>query len=154
MVDLLTVYGSSGHGRVRCLMRLILLRRGRCSAGASRSFRRCFCTTYLPPRGSGSSVSAGLATWHCNLPTIGAAKSTHSPRPTRRRRKPSKLGAHYVHNTRRDGELKKIAASLDLIISTINVPLDIPGLLETLAPKGILHVVGAVLEPMPIPAFP
>jgi len=32
--------------------------------------------------------------------------------------------------------------------------MDIPGLLETLAPKGILHVVGAVLEPMPIPAFP
>jgi uncharacterized zinc-type alcohol dehydrogenase-like protein len=64
-----------------------------------------------------------------------------------------KLGAHYVHNTRRDGSLKKIAASLDLIISTINVPMDIPGLLATLAPKGILHVVGAVLEPMPAPAF-
>ena len=64
-----------------------------------------------------------------------------------------KLGAHYVHNTKRDVELKKITGSLDLIISTINVPLDIPGLLGTLAPKGILHVVGAVLEPMPIPAF-
>ena len=37
-----------------------------------------------------------------------------------------KLGAHYVHNTRRDGELKKLAASLDLIISTINVPMDGP----------------------------
>ena len=64
-----------------------------------------------------------------------------------------KLGAHYVHNTKRDVELKKIAGSLDLIISTINVPLDIPALLGTLAPKGILHVVGAVLDPMPIPAF-
>jgi uncharacterized zinc-type alcohol dehydrogenase-like protein len=64
-----------------------------------------------------------------------------------------KLGAHYVHNTKRDVELKKIAGSLDLIISTINVPLDIPGLLGTLVPKGILHVVGAVVEPMPIPAF-
>jgi len=63
------------------------------------------------------------------------------------------LGAHYVHNTRHDGELKKLAARLDLIISTINVPMDIPGLLETLAPKGILHVVGGVLEPMPVPAF-
>src|SRR6266436_4448874 len=64
-----------------------------------------------------------------------------------------KLGAHYVHNTKRDVELKKIAGSLDLIISTINVPLDIPGLLGTLAPKGILHVVGGVLEPMAVPAF-
>jgi uncharacterized zinc-type alcohol dehydrogenase-like protein len=31
--------------------------------------------------------------------------------------------------------------------------MDIPGLLGTLAPKGILHVVGAVLEPMAVPAF-
>jgi uncharacterized zinc-type alcohol dehydrogenase-like protein len=32
--------------------------------------------------------------------------------------------------------------------------MDIPGLLATLAPKGGLHVVGAVLEPMQVPAFP
>lgn len=64
-----------------------------------------------------------------------------------------KLGAHHVHNTRNADALKKIAGSLDLIISTINVPLDLPGLLDTLAPKGRLHVVGAVLEPMPLPAM-
>jgi uncharacterized zinc-type alcohol dehydrogenase-like protein len=64
-----------------------------------------------------------------------------------------KLGAHQVHNTKRDGVLKEIAGSLDLIISTINVPLDIPGLLATLAPKGVIHVVGAAPEPMQVPAF-
>jgi alcohol/geraniol dehydrogenase (NADP+) len=63
------------------------------------------------------------------------------------------LGAHYVHNTKHDGALKKIAGSLDLIISTINVPLDVPGLLETLAANGRLHVVGVILEPMQVPAF-
>jgi uncharacterized zinc-type alcohol dehydrogenase-like protein len=63
------------------------------------------------------------------------------------------LGAHVVHNTKRSSELKHIAGSLDLIISTINAPLDVPGLLGTLAPKGILHVVGAVLEPLSVPAF-
>jgi D-arabinose 1-dehydrogenase-like Zn-dependent alcohol dehydrogenase len=52
-----------------------------------------------------------------------------------------------------DLSMKEIAGSLDLIISTINVPLDIPGLLGTLAPKGVIHVVGAVLEPMQVPAF-
>jgi D-arabinose 1-dehydrogenase-like Zn-dependent alcohol dehydrogenase len=57
------------------------------------------------------------------------------------------------HNTKHDGVLKKLAASLDLIISTINVPLDIPGLLDTLAPNGKLHVVEAILEPMQMPAF-
>jgi uncharacterized zinc-type alcohol dehydrogenase-like protein len=64
-----------------------------------------------------------------------------------------KLGAHHVHNTRHDGVLKKLAGSLDLIISTINVPLDIPGLLGALAPNGRIHVVGAILEPMQVPAF-
>jgi uncharacterized zinc-type alcohol dehydrogenase-like protein len=64
-----------------------------------------------------------------------------------------KLGAHYVHNTRRADQLKPIAGSLDLILSTINAPLDIPGLLGSLAPKGVLHVVGVVPEPMPVPAF-
>lgn len=64
-----------------------------------------------------------------------------------------RLGAHFVHNTKQSGALKKLAGSLDLIISTINVPLDVPGLLGTLAPKGRLHVVGAVLKPMEVPAF-
>jgi uncharacterized zinc-type alcohol dehydrogenase-like protein len=64
-----------------------------------------------------------------------------------------KLGAHYIHNTKQDGVLKKIAGSLDLIISTVNAELDVPGLLETLAPKGILHDVGAVLSPLQVPAF-
>lgn len=63
------------------------------------------------------------------------------------------LGAHHVHNTRRENALKPLAGSLDLIISTINVPQDIPGLLETLAPQGRLHVVGAVLEPLSVPAL-
>lgn len=63
------------------------------------------------------------------------------------------LGAHHVHNTRRDGALKPLARSLDLIISTINVPQDVPGLLDCLAPNGRLHVVGAVLEPMAVPAM-
>jgi alcohol/geraniol dehydrogenase (NADP+) len=63
------------------------------------------------------------------------------------------LGAHFVHNTKRDDALKEISGSLDLIVSTINVPLDAPGLLNTLAPKGRLHVVGAVLQPLEVPAF-
>jgi uncharacterized zinc-type alcohol dehydrogenase-like protein len=63
------------------------------------------------------------------------------------------LGAHFVHNTRKDGTLKALAGRLDLIISTINVPQDVPGLLNALAPKGRLHVVGAVLEPLSVPAL-
>lgn len=63
------------------------------------------------------------------------------------------LGAHYVHNTRKDGVLKKLSRNFDLIISTINAPSDIPGFLETLAPNGCFHNVGAVLKPLEVPAF-
>jgi uncharacterized zinc-type alcohol dehydrogenase-like protein len=63
------------------------------------------------------------------------------------------LGAHFVHNTKREDVLKPLAGSFDLIISTINAPLDVPALLGTLAPKGRLHNVGAVLEPMQVSAF-
>jgi len=44
------------------------------------------------------------------------------------------LGAHYVHNSRKDGALKKLGRSLDLIISTINAPQDVSAFLDTLAP--------------------
>jgi len=63
------------------------------------------------------------------------------------------MGAHYVHNTKKPDALKKLAGSLDLIISTINVPIDVPGVLNALVPLGRLHVVGANLEPMPVPAL-
>lgn len=63
------------------------------------------------------------------------------------------LGAHYVHNSRKDGALKKLDRSLDLIISTINAPQDVSAFLDTLAPKGSFHNVGAVLKPLEVPAF-
>jgi uncharacterized zinc-type alcohol dehydrogenase-like protein len=64
-----------------------------------------------------------------------------------------KLGAHFVHNTKREGALKKIARSLDLIISTVNEPVDLDGFLGALRPKGRFHNVGAVLKPLEVPAF-
>lgn len=83
--------------------------------------------------------------WGCEVHAFTTSDSKES--------EARRLGAHVVHNTKRDGALKQIAGSLDLIISTINVPLDVPGLLETLSPLGRLHVVGAVLEPLAVPAF-
>jgi len=63
-----------------------------------------------------------------------------------------KLGAHFVYNTKREGVFKKLAGALDLIISTINMPLDIPGILESLAPRGHIHVLGLILKPLEVPA--
>ncbi len=63
------------------------------------------------------------------------------------------FGAHRVVNSRESGDIKKLAGTLDLLLVTVNVPLDWPSMLATLRPKGRLHVVGAVLEPIPINAF-
>lgn len=63
------------------------------------------------------------------------------------------FGAHRVVNSRKSEEIKKIAGTLDLLLVTVNVPLDWPAMLATLRPKDRLHFVGAVLEPIPINAF-
>lgn len=63
------------------------------------------------------------------------------------------FGAHHVVSTGDRKAIAGIAASLDLLLVTANVSLDWPALLQTLKPKGRMHVVGAVLEPMGIPAF-
>jgi alcohol/geraniol dehydrogenase (NADP+) len=63
------------------------------------------------------------------------------------------FGAHHVVSSRDSAALKQLAGSFDLLISTVNVKLDWDAMLASLAPNGRLHVVGAVLEPIPVPAF-
>jgi len=63
------------------------------------------------------------------------------------------FGANHAVATRDADAIKKLAGSFDLLISTVNVPLDWDALINSLAPKGRLHVVGAVLEPIPVGAF-
>lgn len=63
------------------------------------------------------------------------------------------MGATKVINSTDPKELESIAGSLNFILNTTNVTLDWNAYLTTLAPKGKLHTVGAVLEPMAIPAF-
>lgn len=63
------------------------------------------------------------------------------------------MGATKVINSRDPQELESIAGSLNFILNTTNVTLDWNSYLVALAPKGRFHNVGAVLEPMAIPAF-
>ncbi len=64
-----------------------------------------------------------------------------------------KLGADYVVDTRDDAELAKLAGKFDMILVTVNVPLDWDLYFKALAPKGKLHIVGAILEPISVGAF-
>lgn len=63
------------------------------------------------------------------------------------------MGASKVINSTEPEELASIAGSLNFILNTTNVTLDWDSYLATLAPRGTFHTVGAVLEPMAIPAF-
>ena len=64
-----------------------------------------------------------------------------------------KMGASKVVDSTNSDDLATITNSLDFILNTTNVTLDWNAYLTTLAPKGTFHNVGAVLEPMAIPAF-
>ena len=63
------------------------------------------------------------------------------------------FGADHVVATKDADSIKKLAGAFELVISTVNVPLDWDSIVNTLAPNGRLHVVGAVLEPIPVNAF-
>jgi uncharacterized zinc-type alcohol dehydrogenase-like protein len=63
------------------------------------------------------------------------------------------FGANHVVSSRNSAAIRRLGGSFDLLISTVNVKLDWEGLIGTLAPNGRLHVVGAVLEPIPVAAF-
>ena len=63
------------------------------------------------------------------------------------------FGANHVVSSKDSAAITKLGGSLDLLISTVNVTLDWNALIGTLAPYGRLHVVGAVMEPIPVSAF-
>jgi uncharacterized zinc-type alcohol dehydrogenase-like protein len=61
-----------------------------------------------------------------------------------------RLGAHEVVAL---ADLPSQAGRFDLIINTVNQPLDWPAVIGALAPLGRLHLLGALLEPIPLQAF-
>jgi len=61
-----------------------------------------------------------------------------------------KLGADYVVSSRDTGEWTALKGKFDLILITVAVPLDWDKIIAMLAPKGRLHFVGIVYEPIPI----
>jgi uncharacterized zinc-type alcohol dehydrogenase-like protein len=87
-----------------------------------------------------------LRAWGCEVVAFTSSDS--------KRQEALELGAHRVVNTRNTDDLKKLAGSLHAIISTVNVKLDWEALVAALTPKGRLHTVGAVLEPISLAAFP
>ena len=63
------------------------------------------------------------------------------------------FGASHVVSSKDSAAIKELAGNFDLLICTVNVKLDWDAMISALAPNGRLHVVGAVLEPIPVAAF-
>lgn len=84
--------------------------------------------------------------WGCEVTAFTSSES--------KREDAIRLGAHKTLNSRDTKEIQAAAGTFDLIISTVNVKLDWNLYVNTLKPKGRLHIVGATLEPLDLQVFP
>ena len=74
-----------------------------------------------------SRVDGAIGAAEASVP-MGHSPHTRSPLAIRSAKKPSGLG-RMVINSRHDDELSKIRGALDMILVTVNVPLNWAGLL-------------------------
>lgn len=86
-----------------------------------------------------------LNKWGCEVYAFTTSES--------KRDEAKKLGAHQVVNSKDAAQVKKIEKSLDFLLVTADAAMNWGPFLGTLAPKGRLHFVGAVAEPMGIAPF-
>lgn len=63
------------------------------------------------------------------------------------------LGAHETISSRDPAAIEAAADSFDLLLSTVNVSLDWNAYVATLKPRGRLHFLGAVAEPLDLTFF-
>jgi alcohol/geraniol dehydrogenase (NADP+) len=87
-----------------------------------------------------------LRAWGCDVTAFTTSDS--------KREEALQLGAHRSLNSRNPEELALAANSFDFILNTTNANLDWNTYIAALKPKGQLHTVGAVPEPMAMGAFP
>ena len=86
-----------------------------------------------------------LRAWGCEVTAFTSSAAKHA--------EALKLGAHHAVASTDKAALKAVRRSFDFIIVTVNVPLDWGAYVAALRPKGRLHFVGAVLDPIPVQAF-
>lgn len=87
-----------------------------------------------------------LRAWGCEVTAFTSSDS--------KREEALRMGAHRTVNSRDADALAAEQGRFDLIVSTVNVKLDWNAYLATLRPRGRLHLVGAVLDPLDVSAFP
>ncbi|MGH8458770.1 MAG: NAD(P)-dependent alcohol dehydrogenase, partial [Nevskiales bacterium] len=86
-----------------------------------------------------------LNAWGCEVTAFTSSEAKYA--------EAKNLGAHHAVSSTDKAGLKKLARSLDFILVTSNVSLEWGAYIGALAPHGRLHVVGAVMEPIPVSTF-
>jgi uncharacterized zinc-type alcohol dehydrogenase-like protein len=84
--------------------------------------------------------------WGCEVTAFTSSES--------KREEALQLGAHNVVSSVDAKAMKQVAGRLDMVLVTVNVMLNWKALMSTLAPKGRLHLVGVLPQPMEVEAFP
>jgi uncharacterized zinc-type alcohol dehydrogenase-like protein len=83
--------------------------------------------------------------WGCEVTAFTSTAAKHAEAQA--------MGAHRVVASDDPAAIAALAGQLDLVIVTVNVPLDWSAIISTLGAHGRLHFVGAVLEPIPVKVF-
>jgi len=86
-----------------------------------------------------------LNKWGCEVTAFTSSESKHE--------EAKKLGAHRAVSSKDSAAMKQLAGSLDFILVTVNATLDWATLIAALAPRGRIHFVGAVLQPVEVAVF-
>jgi uncharacterized zinc-type alcohol dehydrogenase-like protein len=84
-----------------------------------------------------------LNKWGCEVTAFTSSDSKHA--------EAKQMGAHHAVSSTNKDAIKKLRGSLDFVLVTVNVALDWNAYVATLKPRGRLHFVGAVQEPLGVP---
>ncbi|MDF0605814.1 NAD(P)-dependent alcohol dehydrogenase [Neisseriaceae bacterium TC5R-5] len=87
-----------------------------------------------------------MRAWGCEVTAFTSSSSKHAEAMA--------LGAHRVVASNDSAALRSLAGQLDFVLVTANVALDWNAFIQTLAPKGRLHFVGAIPKPLGLAVFP
>lgn len=96
--------------------------------------------------GLGHMALGFLHAWGCDITAFSTSPDKEA--------EAKELGANHFVNSRDRKALKALANSFDLILSTVNADLDWNTYISLLRPKGRLHLVGVVPNPLSIAVFP
>ena len=87
-----------------------------------------------------------LHAWGCDVTAFSSSADKEA--------EARELGANHFVNSRDPEALKAVANSFDTILSTVNVDLDWNTYIATLRPKGRLHLLGVLTNPLSTELFP